>query len=166
MTKLTVVRSQLEIAVRIAEVKENDFFGTKINDLVTQLPFVTAKQFLKDDVTEADFNATAALDADVQHVAIHYLDFAIGKAVDHRGLSAVRSVDHYQSWLWLLLPDAEFATFENAGYDVYGVPQLKAAAQLLGADAIWKHAELKHPELVRMAAGLPCEEDCEQGCNS
>lgn len=62
--------------------------------------------------------------------AVDYLKFAFGKAENHRGLSASRSVDRIGEYLWLLGLDTD--AFEAAEYAQYGVPKLKVAADRLG----------------------------------
>lgn len=169
MTKhLTIIRSADEIAARIEQVKDEDWLGTESADLLVHLPYEQAKPFIKEGTTEAEFAAVIAedLEADLQHAAITYLDFAIGKIQNHRGISAGRSVSHFRAWLWLLLPDDQFDLFENAEYPQYGAPKVKAAAQLLGADLLWVAAVEVHPELARMGAGNPCTPDCIEGCGS
>lgn len=161
-----IIRSHEEIAARIELVKGDDFLGTEVGDLMIHLPFEQAKTWLKDDAFQADFDEVAAAEADVQKVATAYLDFAVGKAVNHRGLSAGRSVSHFRAWLWLILPDDQFDLFENAEYSQYGVPKIKAAAQLLDAESVWDAMVKIDPELARMAEGDMCRPGCDEGCGS
>lgn len=163
-THMTIIRSQDEIAARIAQVKDSDWLGTEVTDLMVQLPFDRARQWLSDDAAQTEFEEAAATERDVQKAAIDYLDFAIGKAVNHRGISAGRSVSHFRAWLWLILPDEQFDLFENIEYPQYGAPKIRAAARLLGAESVWDAAVLVDPELARMAEGDPCTPDCYEGC--
>lgn len=163
---MPVIRSHEEIAARIGQVKDDDWLGIELIDLVIHLPFEQAQRWLKDSVTQAELEDAAAAEEDVQKAAIDYLEFAIGKAVDHRGISAGRSVSHFRAWLWLLLPDDEFAKFEDAEYAQYGAPKIKVAAQLVGAEIAWDAAVQEHPELARMAEGEPCTPGCDMGCGA
>ena len=85
--------------------------------------------------------------------AIRYLEFAFGKADDHRGLSASRSVDKMAAHLWVL--DHDLTEYDEAEYAMYGVPKLVVAARLLGAPVP------DSPDLERMANGEPCHPGCE-----
>lgn len=127
-------RTPKEILARIDEVKDTDFFGAETGDLLCALPFPDAQQFLNDGVTEkqwagSHYSSREAVIAE----ATEYLDFAIGKMVDKRGLSANRSIDHYRAWLWLAFDDEQFERFDSADYGWYGDNQLRIAAELLGA---------------------------------
>lgn len=150
------MRTQDEIVERIKGV-QFDFMGTITGDLVEALDFEHARQFLKPDVTEADWHEPAD-DEKVRAVAIDYLTFAFGKAEDHRGLSANRSVEHFETWLWLLgrLPD----DWDDIEYAQYGVPKLVAAALALGVEPALT------PTLRSMSEGLPCRPNCGDGCGS
>lgn len=44
-----------------------------------------------------------------------YIDFAIGKALDQRGISASRSIWKFKQWLWLL-EDYEITNFDFNDY--------------------------------------------------
>lgn len=161
-----VIRSTEQIVARIEEVKDNDLFGAEVSNLVVHLPYEQAKPFLNDQVTKEGFEEVAANSVDIRGAAVDYLTFAIGKIVQHRGLSAGRSVNHFSAWLWLLFPDEEFARFEGAAYENYGAPQVKVAAELLGAEDAWAAAVSEHDELAPMAAGEPCRPGCDEGCGS
>lgn len=88
--------------------------------------------------------------------AKEYLVFAIGKAVNHRGLSAGRSVDKLTCWCWVL-EHTNFPDNHGQPYTNYGVPILKWAAEKIGAD--WPTDD---PVLNAMAEGKKCPE-CESG---
>jgi hypothetical protein len=126
-------RSPQEILSRIESVKDDDWMGTQVNDLLFYLPFAEARPHLKEGVTadqwaEATSDVKPALDA-----ARDYLDFAWDKANNCRGLSAGRSLDHMKAWLWLAgydkLVDEHFGDYEH-----YGKFQLVIASELTGFD--------------------------------
>lgn len=133
----------------------DDFLGTTRGDLIQALPYEAAERWLKPN-SEALW--VPWTEERVRAEAVGYLEFAWGKARNHRGLSAARSVDHYAAWLWLLFDDASYASWADTPYPLYGTPQLAAAAELLGQPLP------TDPELVRMMAGKPCEPDCLSGC--
>ena len=69
----------------------------------------------------------------VRGEALKYLDFAFGKALDHRGISAGRSVQKMKEYCWLLGLDEAVAFAEDSeNYPNYGVPILKHVAKALG----------------------------------
>ena len=155
------MRSPDEILERIAEVEQGgeDWLGIERADLVTALPFTQAKPFLRDDAMESEWVATthAAVRAD----AITYLDFAIGKVLAHRGISAGRSVSHYRAWLWLLnlLPEE----WDSHPYPQYGAPKLVLAAAALEQTLAF-HDDQDRSKFMRMAEGVECTPVCTEGC--
>lgn len=153
-----------EITARVRQLNDDpwqDFLGAQRTDLIAALPFADAKPWLNDDATEADWAPTLTTEQ-VRDGAVKYLEFAMGKADDHRGLSANRSIDHYRSAMWLLgLNDK--VDWDN--YPQYGAPILRQCAGLLDADAVWQQHSTAG--LERMAQGLPCTPDgCDDGCGS
>lgn len=151
------MRTQDEIVARLNGDMGGDWLGTQTEELVHVLDFTHAKQWLKPGVTEEEWGPVPSED-DVRKSATDYLDFAWGKAWNHRGISAGRSIDHYRSWLWLLFDDDTFNQWASLNYAMYGAPMLAGAAKLLGQDLP------TDAELVRMMNGQPCTEDCEAGC--
>lgn len=88
-----------------------------------------------------------------------YLQFAWTKARDHRGLSAVRSVDKIQTWCYLLEDDEAVAFAQDGNnYPMYGAPILKYVS------GRYRFELPQDPGVLRMAQGLACCEGCNQGC--
>lgn len=56
---------------------------------------------------------------------VDYLPFAFGKAHGQRGISANRSIEHFQAWLWLI-KDEEMLDYteDDDHYASYGLPIL------------------------------------------
>lgn len=166
------MRTQEEILKRIEESKKrNAFFNFEIEVLVEALDFEHAKPFLKNTATPETWNVEREADGygpklrypltreeDLKKAAAAYLKFAWGKAEDHRGISAGRSVDKMTSFCWLLGHDTK--SIEEAGYANYGCPKLKACAELLGEPLPTDEA------IVRMMQGEACHPYCEEGCDS
>lgn len=125
------MRTQDEILERIEAVTKMDWMGTQRTDLVGALTFESAKPFLKDGVSEDDW--TANTDDDIRKEAIDYMNFAWDKAINCRGLSAGRSMEHYMSWLWLLNDNDLWCDLDN--YNHYGKPQLVKICEHFGLDA-------------------------------
>ncbi len=149
-------RSHDEIVEKIRNIK-NDIFAVKIGDLIVCLPYDLAKEFFRDDATEEDFNK-ANVTAEPKVVAkwiVDYLPFAWEKANDCRGLSALRSLDHFTIWMWLLGFDVEFDD-----YEYYGKQQLRAISECFGFDwrahdnGRWVNKEGGHDYGVQDAASL------------
>lgn len=154
------MRELHEIVEHIRTIKL-DLFGTETNELVSRLPYGLAKEFLKPEVTEAEWTSLVLKhdNATIISEMEKYMGFAQGKALGHRGLSAMRSIDHYEGWLWLI--EAEDILTENA-YPMYGVPILNAICERFHFPKPIDEWDIK--DWNRMARGLPCTPDCSEGC--
>jgi hypothetical protein len=155
------MRTQEEILHRIEERDEFDIFGFEFDEYITALDFEHAKQFLKEGTTEAQWNESIDENNDeaLRKAMIDYLNFAVEKAVNHRGISASRSVAHYLAWFWLL-GDNEMVAFieDKDNYPQYGAPILAKAHERLGV-------KLPNDKLfLRMAQGECCSDGCQMGC--
>jgi hypothetical protein len=139
---------------RLGEDSWSDWMGTKRGDMIEYLPYDLAKPFLKDGVGPEDWPDQEKTPF---QLAKEYMDFAIGKCTGHRGISAGRSVEHFQAWFWLA---GEEASVDWDEYANYGAPVLKKVAELIGFN--WPDEE----GLNRMAQGLRCTPDCQDGCGA
>ena len=149
-------RTQDEIVARIKAVEADDYFGFRRDVLVHALDFEHAREFLQPDATAMEWAEAAETDA--LGGAKAYYGFALGKIRDHRGISASRSVGKLGEYAWLLGRDDVVAAMQAADYAQYGAPKVKAFGEGLGLP--WPD----EPEMVRMAAGDPCEPECAMGC--
>ena len=120
-------RTQEEILKRIENIKGQDFFGLQTEKLSDFLEWENAKQFYKDEfVKKVDSGEEKKPKIpDVKQTIIDYIPFAFEKAICEFGLSACRSMDYFQSWIWL--DDPEF--FDEieilmTNYTDYGLPAL------------------------------------------
>jgi len=88
---------------------------------------------------------------------LSYLDFAFGKAINHRWISAGRSVEKLATMAWVLDRKdlLEFAENEN-NYPMYGVPVLKRFAQAFDV--------IPPQEIINWADGESCTPNCNKGC--
>jgi len=161
------IRTPAEITARIEEIKGEDFLGFRSQVLVASLPFEEAQAggWPAEGVTAerwAEF--VHVTEEEITKAAIDYLEFAFGKAEDHRGISANRSVEKMGEFAWLLCRDDVESAMEQADYAQYGVPVLVAFAESFSDEsrAIW--ATVKNEGLERMAVGLSCEPNCYEGC--
>lgn len=154
------MRSAADIATRIGEVQYDDFLGFRRDVLLQSLPYEQARPWLLDSTTEAAWNEIALLTDTAVLGRLHeYLVIAQEKALDHRGISANRSVDKIGEYLWLLEEDAILAAFREAPYPQYGVPQLAVAFDRLSVP------QPTDPAWARMRHGQPCTETCDMGCS-
>ena len=107
--------------------KKLDPMGLSTSDLIFRLGYKAGKQFLKADVTEKEYN-TQLLGSknkkDIIKEMEEYLSFAFEKATDERGISANRSLLHYQNWFWLI-GDQDFADSIFKDFSNYGLEKLK-----------------------------------------
>ena len=127
------MRTDEEILSRIESVTDSDWLGTQRNDLINRLPFISAKQFLVEGVTESEWVPLSRDRDTVLAEMLEYMPFAWGKANNERGISAGRSMDHYTSWSWLLGDD--FGDLSR--YQYYGKDNLVRICEKYG----WDHSQ-------------------------
>jgi hypothetical protein len=142
----------------VARVKNYDGMFC-LEDLVEFLPLKKADEFLHSEVDRSEWQAKELTEDVVKAEIRSYMEFACDKASSHRGLSAVRSIEHFRNWLWLLEDDEmlEFA-MDYRNYPNYGAPILKAIAKKY--DCPWPDDE----GLNRMAEGKHCGACYPCGC--
>lgn len=151
-------KTQAEILARFNELGADDYFGFRREALLEAMDFDTAMSagLVGSDTSAAEWGAP-----DVKGTASAYLEFAIGKAAGHRGISASRSIEKLGEWVWCL-GDAELdERFVDAPYPSYGAPKLELLAQAWGV----AHPARETEEWRRMAAGELCSPGC-GGCAS
>jgi len=127
------MRTQQEIIDRITALKKDgDVLGFRTNDLLLHLEYKHAKDYFDEGVCpEPDW--TQGDQAKLRERMISYMGFAWDKANNCRGISASRSLAHYEAWLWLAGEEALASTLMD--YEYYGKPQLRAICEYLGIDA-------------------------------
>lgn len=170
--KELLMRTNVEILNRIASEAELDFFGVVTADLVACLSYKDAKPFLKKGIKKSEWKdpplEEAGCDKIVKDRLLDYLPFALNKCVDHRGLSASRSMDHIRTWLWLL-KDEEALAYASDGdhYPMYGAPILKYVCERYGVDyRSCLDSEVELEGFENMAQGRCCgmSDGCGCGC--
>ncbi|MEU7171507.1 MULTISPECIES: hypothetical protein [Micromonospora] len=163
------MRSPQDIAARIHAIRasDDDLLGFAQEVLMEALDFEHAQQFLFPATTAAQWDQQRWSEhSDTENYARWYLEFAIGKILDHRSGSASRSVTKLAELAWLLGRDDVAAAMDAAGYPMYGAPKVSVFASGLG----WPITDLlddpgDRQMLARMAEGLQCSPDgCIQGC--
>lgn len=156
-------RTDSEILARIDSVGKRDWIAAEREELIRGLSFEAASsRFLKPEVTAESWGESRLPDRDSIVAAMReYMTFAIGKALDHRGISAGRSVDHFRGWLWLLGDDETLAFAETEGnYAQYGAPVLSRICER------YAFPQSDDEAFTRMAQGKPCYDGCGEGCGS
>ena len=156
------MRTFEEIVAKVRKIQELDILGVSA-DLLIYLPYEYAREFLKENVTKENWNknVTTLIEQNIIADMKEYMPFALGKALNHRGISASRSIEHFQNWLFLL-GDDELLNFseQSENYENYGCPILKRICEKYSFD---------YPldsQMQRMAEGKSCSENCEEGCGS
>jgi len=97
------MRTGKEILLRIKEIAHRDIFGIETDDLIMHLDFEDARQFLKEGITP-EIWAKGCFSRDPESVEkgmLEYMPFAWEKANGCRGISAYRSMSHFNAWTWL-----------------------------------------------------------------
>ncbi|MEV4271971.1 hypothetical protein [Micromonospora aurantiaca (nom. illeg.)] len=162
-------RTQEQILARFRAINDGtDFFGFRREVLLESMTRDSLRAVVAGlghvEVGGDDTTYPAVAPEQLEQTAREYLTFAIGKAVDHRGISACRSVDKLREYAWLLGRDDVVQAMEDAEYEQYGVPKLKAFATGLGWPWPAEGDGSQEKALARMSEGLPCAEDCYDGC--
>lgn len=160
-----MTRTAAEIKARIEEVETRDWLGVERQDLLAVLSYEEVKPWLRDDVTEEQWEPSPRDAETIEQRMLDYMDFAWEKANDCRGISAGRSLSHYAAWLWLLGWDD--AAEQIMRYDHYGKSRLRAICEAFDwdwrslDDGKWRNAEdeggLAPPETVESLRRPPGE---------
>lgn len=131
------MKTQQEIVGRILERSENDVLGFETKEYYDFLDYAHAKPFLKPETTEGDWNRLSIYPSpgNLLVTMLEYMPFAWEKANDCRGISANRSIGHYEAWLWLM-DDGFLEQFNTIEYEHYGKEKLIAICEKYGWE--WK----------------------------
>lgn len=161
------MRTQEEVLHRYreADAHVHDMFGFRREVLIASMTAETLKQI--GPVIGEDLLAGAPVTPPekLEDDARAYLVFAIGKIVDHRGISASRSVEKLTEYAWLLGRDDVVEAMGQAEYAQYGAPQVQEFAKGMGWPFLDATDTAEDREsLERMARGEPCTPGCEMGC--
>jgi hypothetical protein len=157
------MRTLKEIQAHIKEIKHADFFSIETADLGTYLHLSMLREIgigMSDDFEPDQWSESTP--ERVKQILIDYLDFAIGKGEDHRGLSAERSIAHMRAWLWLIEDDELYQFASNtANYRNYGAPILLAISRKYRP----KFNDFSEG-FLNMAKGRRCQPGCSEGCSN
>lgn len=97
------MRTYAEVVQRVQEPLKGMFDFAR-DTLIDYLDYADARQFLKAEATREEWlPVVRSLTEDsVREQIVSYLPFAFEKAEDQRGLSAIRSIQRFRAWIWLL----------------------------------------------------------------
>jgi hypothetical protein len=155
------MRTKEEIAARIKD-HEGRMFNFEVDVLLPYLDYEVAKPYLNPTVNALEWEEARIKEPSDEMILVHarkYLEFAIGKAEDHRGLSAMRSVQKLAAWAWLLNRQDVLDQLEVTPYAPYGGPQLAVFCE-----AFNYHLPISD-RAQRMMDGHPCSPECTE-CGS
>lgn len=127
------MRSDEEILERIEESLDEDWFCTTRPDLVCRLPYEKAKPYLRDEVTPESWTVLSRDRDSLIEQMKSYMPFAWDKVKNQRPMSALRSLQHYKSWLWLAGDDLG-DLYEIGGFQDYGAEALRKICAHYGWD--------------------------------
>lgn len=158
------MRTQDEILKEIKSRTDASIFGFDTEVLVFFLDVELAAPFFGDPLLAEDWVVQTEEKALADSLA--YLGFAIGKAENHRGISAGRSVDKLRAWAWVLNRDDVVTAMDEADYTNYGAPKLRAFAYTMGEEykSLWEKEVGEDSGVAQMAKGQTCSDYCEEGC--
>lgn len=151
------LRTQDEIVARFKRKREIPLsFEPEV--LVAYLDFEHVKPFLKlDTANEKDWPTPLYTRSAVLKQAKTYMrHYGWPKVLDHRGLSASRTVEKMTAWAWLLGEEDLLKKMKKTPYPNYGAPILKVVCEHFG----WPIP--KDESAKRMMQGLTCSNDCSE----
>lgn len=149
------MRTEEQILARIEQVKAKDWLGTSQQSLAVFLSAESVRPLMPDDEDLADWKAASKERTAIVAKLTSYMEFAIGKATGHRGISAGCSIEHFQAWLWML---DDYDKIDWDKYTNYGAPILRQICELY---------EIPLPDdegFLNMSEGEQCRTWCEEGC--
>lgn len=151
-------RTEAQLAARISEVSKKPFsFENEV--LLAYAPFEIARPYLLSDFEAENWVRYPLNEAGpILETARDYAE-VIGwdKIKNHRGISAGRTIDKMEAWLWLLGWDPD-TIIHQSNWTNYGAPCLAAVCETLGFPIP------EDEKIQRMIQGKPCVEGCDEGC--
>lgn len=164
------MRTEAEIVDRINLIRGTnaDWAGFRQEVLFSALSWEALVPYLREGLTEeekaeAQANRAGRDEAWLLNEAQEYFHFAIGKIIDHRGISASRSVEKLTEFAWLMGKDDLVKAMDETEYSKYGAPIVLLFGRGMGF-SLPKLDEADSLALDNMANGVPCMPDCEEGC--
>jgi hypothetical protein len=157
------MRTHEEIVARIKDSESQaSLFNFEPDVLLPFLDFEHVKPFLKPEVTEELWNKDfipATEEAILSQAKDYMASTGWDKVINHRGLSANRTIQKMAAWMWLMGNNALVAMCDDdMKYPMYGAPILAAICECYG----WPIPA--EPGIQNMIQGRKCVPDCEEGC--
>jgi hypothetical protein len=156
------MRTQEEIVKKVKET-EKKFLSFAPEVLLPYLDYDDAKPHIKPEITPDEWEklrSPLTEEAVLKEAAQYMATYGWDKAENHRGLSAGRTVDKMETWIWLLGEDDFLKEVEATRYENYGAPKLKLICEHFD----WPLSD--DEGVLRMAEGLPCRDGCDEGCSA
>ena len=121
---------------------DNSFFGFGEEAL---MPYLNHERPLTRECVEEDLKT-------------YMMEYGIEKAINHRGISACRTIEKLKAWLFAL-GENELYKFldDDNNYAQYGAPMLAKVCERYGID------QPDTREWHNMTRGIKCQPDCD-GC--
>lgn len=155
-TQHNPIRTIEEIVAFYHAEQANDLLGFTGDVL---LPFLPAEQVSEFAKPKDGYEPYPLSHEQILAQMREYMEFSWEKAANHRGISAMRSIEKMSAWLWLLCDDDTRAfAQDSANYPQYGAPILKKICEVYGFPVP------DDPGVQRMMQGLPCTNECAEGC--
>lgn len=138
------MRTQEELIKRIKERTAADMFGFEVSEYyyaLTEESFNALKEgptpYVRTDAVYSDMPEEVKLltDSDVHKKCVDYMEFAWEKANNFRGISAMRSIQHYVAWMWMKGDDFLDEAIDD--YQYYGKDLLVEICKRLGIEPTW-----------------------------
>ena len=152
------IASPAQIKAHYIEIEPDDILGFATEVLLAYLSYDFVKVHLKPGTKRSDWEPLELSRQQILEEFSSYMQFAWGKAADHRGISAGRSITKALAWLFILGDEEGRMAVKNGSYKNYGAPMLLYISNRYGFPIP------EEPEVLRMARGLQCCDDCDEGC--
>src|SRR5690242_20650097 len=124
------LRSSIDVKEKYKTLRSDDFFGFSFEVFIDFMKYEDAKEFISkeniDKITsgEEKFEEPAGIQQATQEF-LDYMNFAWGKALDMRGISASRSITKLSAYLWIMnRADLSEEIERDDLYNPYGAPAL------------------------------------------
>lgn len=108
------------------------FFRFDVDALTEFLTFDQARPLFKDEALRTGWKSEPITREAVLAKMRDYMEFAWDKVENHRGLSASRSIEKMEAWIWLLGDDDAARLVAATYYTNYGAPKLACICERYG----------------------------------
>lgn len=137
--------------------KQQEALNFEPDVLLDYLDFDHVREFLKEGVTAEQWGKGLKPNP-LQEGETYMKEYGWPKVLNHRGISASRTIQKMTAWAFLADDQKALEIIETTGYAQYGAPILLSLCKHWGWDVP------DDPSVGRMAAGQSCTPDCHIGC--